>query len=136
MRRFPLLSLRILSPDGISLEMNDLTSVSVPLADGGWIGIKPGHGPLIAETVQGKIRFQTELSEDHIEVYPGILEIRENTVVILTAGEVSEQARFYADSSQLTYNRLMQAILGDQKLDNYSESIQGMNGRKERKEEI
>lgn len=111
MSSFPRLTLRILSPDGISIEKTDLTSVSVPLADGGWIGIKPGHTPLIAETVRGAIRFLSELGEDSIEVHPGVLDIRDNTVIILTAGNVSEEAGYVAEPTQMGLDRLMQTLV-------------------------
>jgi F0F1-type ATP synthase epsilon subunit len=110
---FPLLSLRILSPDGLSIEKEDLTAVLVPLADGGWIGIKPGHTPLVAETVRGAIRFRTETDENQIEVHPGVLEIRENSVVVLTAGEVSQQAELLTPPAPIEFNRLMRTLSGD-----------------------
>lgn len=111
MNSFPLLSLHILSPDGISVKKDNLISISVPLADGGWIGIKPGHGPLIAETIQGEIRFFSENDETSIEVYPGILEIRDNTVSILTAGEVSKQDAILLEPALMKFNRLMQTLV-------------------------
>ena len=113
MSAYPLLSLQIFSPDGVGIEVTDLTAVSVPLADGGWIGIKPGHTPLIAETVRGAIRFQTGEEEYSIEVHPGVLEIRGNTVIILTAGEISEQADFALETTHMEFDRLMQTLVGN-----------------------
>lgn len=112
MSRFPLLSLRILAPDGINFEKDGLTSINVPLADGGWIGIKPGHAPLVAETVRGGIRFRSEEEENSIELHPGVLEIRDNTVIILTAGEVSKEAGFVAEPAQNEFKRFMQTLVG------------------------
>jgi F0F1-type ATP synthase epsilon subunit len=125
---FPRLNLRILSPDGISIEKTDLTAVNVPLADGGWIGIKPGHAPLIAETVRGAIRFRSELGEDSIEVHPGVLEIKENMVIILTAGKVSRQADFVAKPAQMDFERLMQTLVSELQPDDHPDSKQGQNG--------
>ncbi|MFU8826185.1 MAG: F0F1 ATP synthase subunit epsilon [Brevefilum sp.] len=104
------MSLRILAPDGINFEKDSLTSISVPLADGGWIGIKPGHAPLVAETVRGAVRFRSEVEEYNIELHPGVLEIRDNTVIILTAGEVFKDAGFIAKPAQIEFKRVMQTL--------------------------
>lgn len=128
MSSFPFLSLKILSPDGAGIEKEELTSISVPLADGGWIGIKPGHAPLIAETVRGAIRFSSETDENRdencIELHPGVLEIRDNTVIILTAGEVSQQADFVAKPAQMAFERLMQTLVSELQPDQESRTTQ------------
>ena len=111
MSPYPLLTLRILSPDGISIEETGLNDIRVPLADGGSIGIKPGHTPLIAETIRGAIRFSSETEEQSIEIHPGVLDIRDNTVIILTAGKVSDEAGFVAEPTHLTLDRLMQTLV-------------------------
>ena len=125
---FPRINLQILSPDGISIEKTELTAVNVPLADGGWIGIKPGHAPLIAETVRGAIHFHSELGEDSIEVHPGVLEIKENMVIILTAGKVSNQSDFVAKPAQMDFERLMQTLVSELHPDDQPDSEQGKNG--------
>ncbi|QRN83637.1 hypothetical protein JR338_02460 [Chloroflexota bacterium] len=81
------LTLRVLSPDGPSLEVEHLLEVVVPLADGGPIGIRPKHAPLIAETIRGTIQYQTEEKPFEVELLAGILSIRDNIVTILSAGE-------------------------------------------------
>lgn len=86
-----LLSLQILSPEGSILEVKDAQSIIVPLVDGGSIGIRPGHAPLIAETVRGEVRYRTNDKEHQIEVMPGILKINKNIVTILTAHKVKEE---------------------------------------------
>lgn len=106
------LSLRILSPDGTILEKDQLVSISAPLADGGSIGIRPGHAPLIAETLRGAVRYQTTEEHYRIEVHPGVLEIREDTVVILTAGEVNQTPEDTLKPTDAEFIRLMQTIVG------------------------
>ena len=106
------LSLRILSPDGTILERDQLVSVSVPLSDGGSIGIRPGHAPLIAETLRGAVRYQTTEDQNQIDVHPGVLEIREDTIVILTAGEVDQTPEGTLKSTDADFIRLMQTIVG------------------------
>ena len=128
MNVFPQLNLRIFSPDGISIEKTELTSISVPLADHGWIGIKPGHAPLIAETVRGAVRFQSELGEDSIEIHPGVLEIKDNTVIILTAGKVTKQTDFVAEPAQMDFERLMQTLVSKIHPDEETDTIQEQHG--------
>lgn len=127
MTAFPRLTLRILSPDGISIEKTELTSISIPLADGGGIGIKPGHAPLIAETVRGTIRFNSELGEDSIEVHPGVLEIRENSVIILSAGKVTQQSDFVSEPAQVKFERLMQTLVSKLQPDEETDSAQNQH---------
>ncbi len=112
MSPFTLLSLRIISPDGIILERDQLVAVSVLLADGGSIGIRPGHAPLIAETLSGPVRYQSAEEHNRIEVHPGVLEIRENTVVILTAGEVGQTPEDTVKTADAEFTRLMETLVG------------------------
>ena len=53
------LTLRILSPEGTILKVDEAASINVPLVDGGGIGIRPGHAALIAETVEGPVHYLT-----------------------------------------------------------------------------
>jgi F0F1-type ATP synthase epsilon subunit len=121
---FPLLNLKILSPDGINFEKRDLQEVVVPLADGGSIGIKPGHASLIAETVRGAIRYRTELEQDSIEVLPGVLDIRDNTVIILSAGKVSQQTSVVSEAESRNFERLMQTLISKIQSEEESNSLQ------------
>jgi F0F1-type ATP synthase epsilon subunit len=104
------LTLRVLSPEGIILEVNGATSINVPLVDGGGIGIRPGHAPLIAETAQGHIRYLTANEENQIEIMPGVLEISENIVTILTVCEFGEMPEETGSSQNAEFSRLIQAI--------------------------
>lgn len=105
------LHLKILTPDGIILEKDSLTAVNVSLADGLPIGIRPGHAPLIAETVQGSVNYRTSTSEEDVELLAGVLEIRNNNITILTAGKVSETPPEISTLPEKAYNRLMQTLI-------------------------
>lgn len=105
------LHLKILTPDGIILERSSLTAVNVPLADGLPLGIRPGHAPLIAETVRGSIKYRTSTSEKGVVLHAGVLEIRKNVVMILTAGEVSETPSEISTQPEKAYDRLMQNLI-------------------------
>lgn len=105
------LHLKILTPQGIILERDALTGVNVPLADGLPIGIRPGHAPLIAETAQGRIRYRTTTSEADIELHAGVLEVRQNDIMILTAGKVSETPPEISTQPEKAFDRLMQTLI-------------------------
>jgi len=110
-----LLSLNVLTPEGSILDKEALYSVNVPLADGCPIGIKPGHAPLIAETIQGPVRFRSLDGENQIELHAGVLDIRDNQVIILTPGKVSATPLEITEESENDYDRLMTSLI--EKLD-------------------
>ena len=119
MKSTSLLSLRILTPEGAIFEKDDLVSVRVLLVDGGSIGIRSGHAPLIAETVRGSVDFRTKTDQDGIELFPGVLDIRQNVVTILTAGLVSGIPESPEESEKIEFDRLMATLarqleLGDE----------------------
>jgi|GEM_PF-1088716 len=105
------LTLRVLTPEGIIFENPDLVAINVPLADGGTIGIRAAHAPLIAETVQGEVTFQTESLRDSVLLYAGVLDIRDNIVTILTVGEGTEPSDEAVETSQMTYDRIIQSLI-------------------------
>ena len=108
----PLLTLRILTPEQIVLDKNQVQAINIPMGDGGSIGIRPGHAPLIAETNQGVVKYRLENEEIQIALYAGVLDIRDNIVTILTAGEVdvNQQADFLVFDKK--YERLLQTLIG------------------------
>ena len=105
------LTLRVLTPEGIVFEKPKLVAINAPLADGGTIGIRAAHAPLIAETVQGEVTFQTESLRDSVLLYAGVLDIRDNIVTILTIGEGTEPSDEVVETSQMTYDRIIQSLL-------------------------
>lgn len=104
------LSLRILSPEGTILDIDEALSVNVPLVDGGSIGIRPGHTALIAETIQGHVRYVTAQAEEQIELMPGILSISDNVVTILTAHRVREVQMETMDQQTDEFSKLIRNI--------------------------
>jgi F0F1-type ATP synthase epsilon subunit len=122
----PSLTLQVLTPEGFVLEADQLSSVKVPLVDGGTIGIRPAHAPLIAETVQGEVTYRSQEESNAIELHAGVLDIDNDVVTILTAGEVTGTPSKIAEEPETEYERLMQTLIdhlypekeaiGDQKL--------------------
>lgn len=105
------LKLKILTPEGAVLETDSLTSVNVPLADGCPIGIRPGHAALIAETEQGTVHYRGPNQEDKIKLHAGVLDIRDNGIIILTPGEVSKIPSEITQPSETEYDRLMNTLV-------------------------
>ncbi len=107
----PFLTLRVLTPEGIILEADQLSAVNVPLVDGGMIGIRPLHAPLIAETDQGEVIYRNQGEPKAIELHAGVLDIHQNVITILTAGEVTETPPEVAQAPETEYDRLMQTLI-------------------------
>jgi F0F1-type ATP synthase epsilon subunit len=61
--------------------------VQARLADGGGIGIWPGHAPLIAETASAPLRYADETGEHSLSLKAGILHIEKTGVTVLTDGQ-------------------------------------------------
>ena len=111
------LTLRIITPQGSLIEEKELSAVNVPLVDHFPIGIRPGHAPLIAETAKGFIRYRTPSRENKIQIYSGILKIRNNIVTILTSGEVTDNGQRSTPPEEIEYDRLMVTLI-DQSIEN------------------
>jgi F0F1-type ATP synthase epsilon subunit len=105
------LTLKILSPEGLLFEEEGLDAVNIPLADGYPIGIRPGHAPLIAETLKGKIHYRSVHQEDEVLLHAGVLDIRDNVVILLTAGKVEKTSESLAEPVPTEYDRLMQSLI-------------------------
>lgn len=115
------LSLKVLTPEGLIFEEEDLSAINVPLADGCPIGIRPGHAPLIAETVKGSIRIRSAKKEDKIHLHAGVLDIRDNKVILLTTGEVEKTPDSIAEPVPTEYDRLMQTLIHQIRLEDQNE---------------
>ena len=108
-----LLRFKVITPEGIMREIDNLTAVNVPLVNDYLIGIRPGHAPLIAETKQGKIICRTRTSEVHLELHGGVLEVENNEVIIFSAGEVTNRTSIHTHPPTTTYDRLMRTLIGE-----------------------
>jgi len=105
------LILKIISPQGVILEKEDLSAVNIPLLDQIPIGIRLGHAPLIAETSNGTLKYRSIGEENEIEIYAGVVKIRNNIITILTSGEVSHKEDELFQTELVTYDRLMKTLI-------------------------
>lgn len=123
-----LLTLRILTPEGVILEVEDLSSITAPLVDHGTIGILPGHAPLIAETTNGNVVYKSGLDVKTISLYPGVLDVNRNFVIIFTAGETKHTSTPAKSKNKGDYTRLMQTLNKDLRSDKTNDSNKTKHG--------
>jgi F0F1-type ATP synthase epsilon subunit len=81
---FPALHLRVLTPEQILLDADNVRWVQAKLADGAGIGIWPGHGPLLAETVHAPLRYADERGEHALALQAGVLRVAHGQVTVYT----------------------------------------------------
>ena len=107
------LRLTVLTPAETVLDVEKVGRVQAHLADGGGIGIYPGHAPLTAETVTAPLRYADPSGEHTIDLEAGVLLVETDGVTIFTSGpaqtfKVSETGKV---SDEARFNRLTQALL-------------------------
>ncbi|MBN1976074.1 MAG: hypothetical protein JW918_01630 [Anaerolineae bacterium] len=76
--------LTVMTPAQTLLEAEGVAWVQARLADGGPIGIYPGHAPLLAETVTAPLRYADTSGEHAIDLGAGILQVKSEGVTVLT----------------------------------------------------
>ena len=81
-----LLWLRVWSPAETVADVQDVQWVHVELDRARPLTIWPGHAPLLAETTAGIVRYADETGTHSVELPAGMLQLRENEVLILVEG--------------------------------------------------
>jgi len=81
-----LLWLRVWSPAETVLDVQDVQWMHVELNRARPLTIWPGHAPLLAETRRGIARYADETGTHSVELPAGMLQLRENEVLILVEG--------------------------------------------------
>jgi len=112
MKKQPL-TLRIISPDGLILEKEELSAVNVMLQTNDPIGIHSGHAPLLAALKPGHVKYRKNDQEDSFEVDAGIVKVRDNTVLILTSGGISKDKPASEETYDNNYSALMNTLLAE-----------------------
>ena len=77
--------LKVLSPGNVLLHVDKVKKVVVQAEDG-QLGIFPGHTLMLAETVDGPLRYETAEGEEIISLSGGILKVSGSSVVIFSGG--------------------------------------------------
>jgi len=109
------LTLRIITPEGNIVEESDLLSININLAEDNPIGIRPGHAPLIAATKKGAVTIHRTQDEAVFNLHSGVMEIRDNSVTILTAGLIHQTPTETESPTDVEFTRLMKALVNQLK---------------------
>ena len=105
------LHLRVWTPDEVILDIEQVDWVNLELADGGSIGIRPGHAPLMAETLTAPVYFEDESGEHLLFLEAGILQIERTRVTVLTHGLANvEDSENQPDEDETRFDRLARAL--------------------------
>ncbi len=78
------LTVEVLSLGSGGLRLENISALQVLLADGSWLGLRPGHAPLITATADGELKYRQDGYEQIVQVKGGILTISNDLVSILT----------------------------------------------------
>jgi len=108
------LHLQVLTPTQMLVSADGVSIVHAQLADGGGIGILPGHAPLIAETVTAALRYRDDAGEHEIPLAAGILQVEQDSVTVLTRGQADPTEAAHT-KAKAHYGRLAQALLASQR---------------------
>lgn len=107
---FTPLRLMVYSPE-LLLDVEDVVSVRLRLADGGPLDVRPGHAPLVAETVEADVGYVLASQEHAIHLPAGIVWVRPGVVEIYTGGECA--AELAAGERPTAQSRLTAALLAE-----------------------
>jgi F0F1-type ATP synthase epsilon subunit len=107
------LRLTVLTPAETLLDVEEVAWVRVHLADGGGIGIYPGHAPLLAETVTAPLCYADPLDEHALDLEAGILQVDGDGVTVFTSGPArpSKISEIWEVSEVVRFDRLAQGLL-------------------------
>ena len=84
------LELHVVSPDRLVLR-ESVTAVTVP-GKNGYIGVLPGHAPLLTELVPGELAFTHEGAKHYLCVNCGFAEVLPDRVIVLVqSAELAEE---------------------------------------------
>ena len=97
-----LLRLRVWSPAETVLDVEGVQWVHVELNRARPLTIWPGHAPLLAETTGETVRYADDAGTHVVELPPGMLQLRENEVLILVGGALEPSAEAGGGSERLT----------------------------------
>jgi len=78
------LKLEVLSLGSGGLNVEGISAMQVWLADGSWLGLHPGHAPLVTATADGELKYRQDGEEIIVQVRGGILTLKDDAVSILT----------------------------------------------------
>jgi F-type H+-transporting ATPase subunit epsilon len=125
------LELEIVTPDRLVVKAQ-VEEVQVP-AKRGYIGVLPGHAPLITELAVGEVSYRAGSNTERISLAWGFAEVLPNKVTILA--ETAERAEDIdverAEASRSHAEKLLQEAVSGEDYDNALAALQRANTRLE-----
>ena len=110
--------LTVLTPEQTLLDVQRVAWVQAQLADGGPIGVYPGHAPLLAETAAAPLRYLAPSGEHALDLNAGILQVSGEGVTVFAGSQTSEVTRTYGSpettkvsENDERFDRLAQELL-------------------------
>ncbi|MDF1516206.1 MAG: hypothetical protein P1S60_20520 [Anaerolineae bacterium] len=85
------LSLRIISPEKTIVDAESITKVRIHLSDGSWLSVYPGHAPLLAEILPGKLFYEQGNIVEERQLSAGIFQVVHNSVTVFVNSEMQMQ---------------------------------------------
>jgi F0F1-type ATP synthase epsilon subunit len=104
------LRLRVWSPAETVLDVVGVQWVHLELNQARPLTIWPGHAPLLAETTAESLRYGDEMGIHVVSLSPGMLQVREDEVLILVGGAALHRTE---DQGGDDLERLTHALLAD-----------------------
>lgn len=105
--------LTVLTPEQTLLDVHRVAWVQAQLADGGPIGVYPGHAPLLAETVAAPLRYKDPSGEHTLDLNAGILQVNGEGVTVFASAQVSKNRETLEVSrDDKRFDRLARELLG------------------------
>lgn len=105
------LHLRVWTPGEKILDIEQASWVNLELADGGGIGIRPGHAPLMAETLTAPVYYEDESGKHSLFLEAGILHVEPSSVTVLTNGLASvEDSEERPSEEETRFDRLARVL--------------------------
>ena len=101
-----LLRLRVWSPAETVIDVEGVQWVHLELNRARPLTIWPGHAPLLAETTAETVRYADDAGTHAVELPSGMLQLRENEVLILVGGALQPSSQ---DGER--FDRLTDALL-------------------------
>ena len=120
------LKLTILTPEGIGIKDIPVKEVIVPAANG-FLGVRPGHAPLMSMLTQGDIKYIPRDSEktEIIGIYKGFAEVLNDEVLILALDKQFAEMLEFEEAQQAARKKKQSGMVAgdDMNLDEASVMI-------------
>jgi len=99
----------IVTPDRLLLSISDAVSLIVP-AEEGYLGVLPGHAPLLARLVPGTITLKhANSTEEEFATSGGYVEVSEDRVTLL-ADSAERPDEIDVERAKTAYQRALQRL--------------------------